>query len=105
MKLITAMVTAGVLTLGMQTAALASQALATSKGCMGCHATDKKLVGPSYQEVAAKYASQKGADAMLADKMIKGGAGVWGTAAMPPNAALSPADAQTLAKWVLSGAK
>jgi cytochrome c len=57
------------------TPALADQALATSKNCMACHALDKKLVGPSYKDVAAKYAKDKGAVDMLAAKIIKGGSG------------------------------
>jgi cytochrome c len=105
MKLMTAMVAAGVITVGLNTPAFASPALALSKGCVGCHAADKKLVGPSYQDIAAKYANQKGADAVLVDKVLKGGSGIWGPAAMPPNAALSVDDAKTLVKWVLSGAK
>lgn len=104
MKLFTMTLISGFLALG-SVSAHASSALAASKGCVGCHAVDKKLVGPSYQDISAKYANQKGADAMLAEKMMKGGTGVWGTAAMPPNASLSAADAQTLAKWVISGAK
>lgn len=106
MKKMTVIAAMGVLLAGLSVPAMASTALAMSKGCVGCHAVDKKLVGPSYQDVAAKYAGQKGAEAALADKMIKGSGGVWGgPAVMPPNAALSPADAATLAKWVLSGAK
>ena len=90
---------------GVSAPAFASQALATSKGCLGCHKTDVKLVGPSYQDVAAKYAGQKGAEAALAEKMMKGSSGVWGPAAMPPNPGLSADDAKTLAKWALSGGK
>ncbi|MEY4593372.1 MAG: hypothetical protein RIR18_2267 [Pseudomonadota bacterium] len=105
MKLMTAIVAAGVIAAGLNTPVFASPALAMSKGCVGCHAADKKLVGPSYQDIAAKYASQKGADAVLAEKVMKGGTGVWGAAAMPPNAAVSADEAKTLVKWVLSGAK
>jgi cytochrome c len=106
MKLMTTVIAAGIISFGFNTtSAFASPALAASKGCVGCHSVDKKLVGPAYQDIAAKYANQKGADAALADKIMKGGAGVWGPAAMPPNAAVSAADALTLAKWVLSGAK
>ncbi len=82
--------------------ALADQALATAKNCMACHATDKKLVGPSYKEVASKYAGQGDAVAKLAGKIQKGGAGVWGPVPMPANPQVSEAEATKLAQWVLS---
>jgi cytochrome c len=82
--------------------ALADQALATAKNCMTCHATDKKLVGPSYKEVAAKYANDKTAVDKLAVKIIKGGAGVWGPVPMPANSQVNEAEAKKLAGWVLS---
>ena len=81
---------------------MADVALATSKNCMACHAVDKKLVGPSYKEVAAKYAGQKDAVDRLAGKILKGGAGVWGPVPMPANAQVSEADAKKLAAWVLT---
>lgn len=81
---------------------LADQALATAKNCMACHAVDKKLVGPSYKDVAAKYAGQKDAVDKLAVKIVKGGSGVWGPVPMPANAQVSEADAKKLAAWVLS---
>jgi len=83
-------------------AALASAELAKAKNCMACHALDKKLVGPAYKEVAAKYAADKGADAKLAKKIREGGTGVWGQVPMPANPQVSEADAVTLAKWVLT---
>jgi cytochrome c len=82
--------------------AAASEELAKKHACFACHATDKKLVGPSYKDVAAKYRSEKGADAKLFDKVKKGGTGVWGTIPMPPNAAVPDADVKTLVKWILS---
>ena len=82
--------------------AFADQALATSKNCMACHAVDKKLVGPSYKEVAAKYAADKGAADRLAAKIVKGGAGVWGAVPMPANAQVTEADAKTLSAWILA---
>jgi cytochrome c len=82
--------------------ALADQALATAKNCMACHATDKKLVGPAYKEVAIKYAGQKDAVDKLAVKIIKGGSGVWGPVPMPANAQVSEAEAKKLASWVLT---
>jgi cytochrome c len=82
--------------------ALADQALATSKNCMACHAVDKKLVGPAYKEVAAKYSGQKDAVDKLAVKIMKGGAGVWGPVPMPANPQVTEADAKKLAAWVLT---
>ena len=75
--------------------------LAKSKNCMACHAVATKLVGPAYKDVAAKYKGQKDAEDKLAQKVIKGGGGVWGPVPMPPNA-VSDAEAHTLVKWVLS---
>jgi len=82
--------------------ALADQALATAKNCMACHAVDKKLVGPSYKDVAAKYAGQKDAVDKLAVKIMKGGSGVWGPVPMPANSQVNEAEAKKLAAWVLS---
>jgi cytochrome c len=79
--------------------------LAKKNACMACHAVDKKLVGPAYQEVVKKYAGQKDAAATLAKSIKAGGSGKWGAVPMPPQAALSDADATTLATWILSGAK
>ena len=84
------------------TPALADQALAQAKNCMSCHAADKKLVGPSYKEVATKYAGQKDAVDKLAGKIVKGGSGVWGPVPMPANAQVSEAEAKKLAAWVLT---
>jgi len=80
----------------------ADQALATAKNCMACHAADKKLVGPSYKEVAGKYAGQGDAVAKLAGKIQKGGTGVWGPVPMPANPQVTEAEATKLAQWVLS---
>ena len=82
--------------------AFADQALATSKNCMACHAVDKKLVGPSYKDIAAKYAADKAAVDKLAAKIIKGGSGVWGPVPMPANPQVNAADAKKLAGWVLA---
>jgi cytochrome c len=82
--------------------AWADQALATSKNCMACHALDKKLVGPSYKDVAAKYAGDKSAVDKLASKIQKGGAGVWGPVPMPANTQVNDAEAHKLAAWVLT---
>ena len=90
------------MTLSAAAPAMADLALATSKNCMACHAVDKKLVGPSYKDVAAKYAGQKDAVDKLAAKIIKGGAGVWGPVPMPANAQVNDAEAKKLAAWVLT---
>jgi cytochrome c len=82
--------------------ALASEALAKKYNCLACHAMDKKLVGPSYADVAAKYKGDAGAEAKLIAKVKNGGSGVWGPIPMPPNAAVPDADIKTLVKWVLS---
>ncbi len=81
---------------------LADQALATSKNCMACHAVDRKLVGPSFKDVAKKYAGDAGAVDKLATKIIKGGSGVWGPVPMPANPQVSEADAKKLAAWTLA---
>jgi cytochrome c len=81
---------------------LADQALATAKNCMACHAVDKKLVGPSYKDVAAKYAGQKDAVDKLAAKIMKGGSGVWGPVPMPANAQVNDGEAKKLAAWILT---
>jgi cytochrome c len=85
--------------------AFASKDLAQKNACLACHAVDKKLVGPSFQSVAAKYAGQKDAEAQLAESIKKGGSGKWGAIPMPAQAALSQGDATTLSAWVLAGAK
>ena len=88
--------------LAVSTPALADLQLATAKNCMACHAVDKKVVGPAYQDVAAKYAGQKDAADKLAAKIIKGGSGVWGPVPMPANAQVNPEEAKKLAAWVLA---
>ena len=93
------------ITAALSSPAFASKDLAQKNSCLACHATDKKLVGPSYQDVAKKYAGQKDAATTLAKSIKAGGSGKWGPVPMPPQAALSDADSLTLAKWVLGGAK
>jgi cytochrome c len=82
--------------------AMADEALAKAKNCMACHAVDKKLVGPSYKDVAKKYAGDAKAADMLAAKVVKGGSGVWGAIPMPANPQVSDAEAKKLVAWVLS---
>jgi cytochrome c len=83
--------------------AAANEQLAAKSGCTACHAVDKKIVGPSFKEVAAKYRADKGAEAKLVEKVKKGGVGVWGQVPMPPNSPqVKDEDIQALVKWVLS---
>ncbi len=82
--------------------AFADADLAKKKNCMACHAIDKKLVGPAYKDVAAKYAGQKDAVDKLSQKVIKGGAGVWGPVPMPANTTVSDAEARQLVQWILT---
>ena len=82
-------------------AAFANAELATKKNCLACHATDKKIVGPSYKDVAEKYAGQKDAAAKLAEKIQKGGVGAWGQIPMPANPVTAD-EAKQLAAWVLT---
>ena len=77
-------------------------AVLTKNNCLACHAVDKKLVGPSYKDIAAKYRGQAGAEKMLAEKILKGSTGVWGQMPMPPNAAVPEADVNAMVKWILS---
>jgi cytochrome c len=103
MKLIASvLIAAGVM---VSAPAMASMDLAKKSNCMSCHQVDKKLVGPSYQDVAKKYAGKADAQKMLAEKVKKGGKGAWGEVPMPPNAAVKDADIDTLVKWILAGAK
>ena len=86
----------------MSAGAFANAELAKAKNCLACHAPDKKLVGPSYKDVAQKYASDKDAVAKLAKKVREGGVGAWVQVPMPANPQVSQAEAETLVKWVLS---
>jgi cytochrome c len=92
---------AGLLVSGAAQAA-GEMELAQKSACLACHAVDKKLVGPAYKDVAAKYKDDKGAEAKLIEKVKKGGSGVWGSIPMPPNSAVKDEDIKTLVHWVLS---
>jgi len=80
----------------------AAEAMMKKDGCAACHAVDKKIIGPSYQEVAAKYKGDKDAAAKLAKKVKEGGSGVWGQVPMPPNVAVPDADVKALVDWILT---
>lgn len=81
--------------------ALASEELAKKNACTACHSVDRKLVGPAYKDVAAKYKGNAKAQAMLEEKVKKGGVGNWGQVPMPPNPNVKDEDVKTLVKWVL----
>jgi cytochrome c len=83
--------------------AFADQALATKNGCTACHAADKKLVGPAFQDIAKKYAGDAGAVDKMAAKIKAGGKGAWGPVPMPAHPQISDADLRTLAAWALKG--
>ena len=82
--------------------AFANLDLAKKNACMACHAVDKKIVGPAYKDVAAKYQGDKSAADKLATKIMKGGSGVWGAIPMPANPQVNEAEAKKLAAWVLT---
>src|SRR6266850_2259021 len=103
MKALVPYATAAALSLaGGAALAADAQQLLKDKACLACHAMDKKLVGPGYNEVAAKYKSRKDAVAYLAKKIREGSTGVWGAIPMPPNGTVSDDDAKTLAKYILT---
>jgi len=80
----------------------AQEELAKKHACLACHAIDKKLVGPAYKDVAAKYRGDAAAEAKLVEKVKKGSQGTWGQVPMPPNASVPDADVRALVKWILS---
>ncbi|WP_028217198.1 c-type cytochrome [Paraburkholderia oxyphila] len=93
---------------GVSASALAATSdgvsIARSNACMGCHAVDRKLVGPSFKDIAAKYKGDAGAQAKLEKKVRDGGAGVWGAIPMPSHPAMSAGDVRDVVAWVLAGA-
>lgn len=80
----------------------AALAIAKKSNCLACHALDKKLVGPAWNEVGKKYAGDAGAEAKLVEKIKKGGAGVWGPIPMPPNPTAKDEDIRSMVKFILS---
>jgi len=104
MKTLTAALAAAALaTIAIPATAADESALAGKSGCLACHAVDKKIVGPAYKDVAAKYKGDKGAEAKLVEKVKKGGQGVWGDIPMPPNSPMvKDEDIKKLVAWILS---
>jgi cytochrome c len=104
-----AMLAAGGALVPMQNAAAAVDAAAAQRiyrlnACASCHAVDRKLIGPSYTDVAAKYKNDPGAGAHLAEVVKNGGSGVWGAIPMPSHPRMSDADIRTVVDWILAGA-
>lgn len=106
MKAICRMLAAGCLLAASATSFAATEAeamdIARKNGCLACHTLDKKLVGPAWKEVGAKYAGQADAEAALLVKVKKGSKDVWGPVPMPPNATVKDADIRTLVQFVLT---
>ncbi len=87
------------------TPAWANKELAQKNACLACHAVEKKMVGPAFQDIAKKYGGQKDAEAMLAKSIKAGGSGKWGPVPMPQQPGLTEAEATTLGAWILNGSK
>lgn len=79
------------------------KAIIAANGCTGCHGMNKKIIGPGFNEISEKYKSRADRQVYLAEKIAKGGAGVWGTIPMPPQAHLSGADVEAIARWIAEG--
>ncbi|WP_246796467.1 c-type cytochrome [Burkholderia perseverans] len=101
---VTAAIGAAVLAAPAARAADDGLRVARGNACMGCHAVDHKLVGPSFKDVAARYKNDPAAADKLAKKIRDGGSGVWGVIPMPAHPGMSDADIKSVVKWVLAGA-
>jgi cytochrome c len=97
-----ALAAAGLLLGAPAMAADDGQALAQKHACMSCHQVDKKVVGPAFKEVSAKYKGDKTAQDKLVAKVKAGGSGVWGPVPMPPNPQVPEADIKTIVSWILA---
>lgn len=84
--------------------AAAAKALAAKSACLACHAVDRKMVGPSYKDVAAKHKGQADAVAKVAARIKSGGSGMYGPVPMPAQPNLKDDELKLLAEWVLAGA-
>lgn len=105
--MIRTMVAGAVLMASMSAPAMASMEIVKKARCVACHAVDKKMVGPAYREVAAKYEGQAGAASELFDKVRHGGSGTWGAIPMTPNdeSRISDDNLKAAIAWILAGAK
>lgn len=81
-----------------------AMSIARKNACMGCHAVDRKLVGPSFQQIAGKYKGDAQAPARLETKVRNGGSGVWGVLPMPSHPSMDGADIRKVVGWILAGA-
>lgn len=75
-------------------------ALVAGSDCLTCHKTSEKNIGPAYKDVAAKYENTEENVKMLAEKVIKGGSGVWGAVPMTPHPQISQEDAEAMIKYI-----
>jgi cytochrome c len=101
--LLLAIVAASSMLVAAQVNAADASALAQKSGCLACHTIDKKVLGPAYKDVAAKYKGDKTAEAKLVAKVKAGGSGVWGPMPMPPNSPqVKDADITAIVQWILS---
>lgn len=104
MRIATLSLSALCLSAALISPAMANEALAKKSACLTCHQVEKPILGPALKDIAAKYRGQKGMDAKLAEKVLKGGGGVWKMpmGPMPAQGQVSAADAKQLATWILS---
>lgn len=102
MKLVTTAALLAAASLPLHAADAAVMDLAKKSNCLACHSMDKKLVGPSWQDIGKKYAGVAGAEEQLVTAVKKGGKGNWGAMPMPPNATIKDEDARTLVKYILT---
>jgi cytochrome c len=100
-RLLTLLVT-GLMSAAVAGARADGLALAQKNGCLACHAINQKVLGPAYQDVAAKYKGDSNALAKLSAKIKSGGSGVWGPVPMPPHPQLTDEERKTLVEWILS---
>ena len=101
--LLLAIVAASSMLVAAQVNAADASALAQKSGCLACHTIDKKVLGPAYKDVAAKYKGDKTAEAKLVAKVKAGGSGVWGPMPMPANSPqVKDADITAIVQWILS---
>ena len=104
-SIVTLLAAAAAATLGASAHAAdakAGEALAAASGCLACHTVDKKLVGPSFKEIADRYRQEKSAETKLMQKVKAGGKGEWGDIPMPPNSHVKDADIKTMVQWIFS---
>ncbi|HHH48342.1 MAG TPA: c-type cytochrome [Gammaproteobacteria bacterium] len=98
-----ALIALGLASMAISGSAIADLALAKKSGCMACHSVDKKIVGPSWKEVAARYKDDPDAKAKLTVRIKKGGKGVWGSAPMPPySPRVSDANIEKLVDFIMT---